>query len=222
MAIDDDAWFRLDDAYLHVDENTNAFDAYVKLLSTNPTYDGVCSCLVHAFRCLGPTDFAIASMENIASQPKVRSCPLVLSALGRAYVERGEPQNAMHAFHRAVRAWPESADDWISLGELYVETKHTDEALTAFQRAVDLNPETSDPWEKLAKLFERSSPTGQELYEVLNIPPDSAGWFYLAFAYRNLNLPEKEIYTFKQSLRSSPNDDFSWALLDKAYRTIAK
>jgi Tfp pilus assembly protein PilF len=95
-----------------------------------------------SYECLQEWGMAVVEFQKALRQ----DCkdPTILSALGSALMEIGQPESALPFLKRAYDARPEDAELANSLGRLHSQCGNTQEAIKAFERAVRLSPGSAD------------------------------------------------------------------------------
>jgi tetratricopeptide (TPR) repeat protein len=69
------------------------------------------------------------------------------------HLEKGEYEQSIKHFRRAIELWPEYFDAWLQMGIAFGQLERLDEALDAVQRASEIAVESlSEAWNTLASL----------------------------------------------------------------------
>jgi len=128
--------------------------------------------------------------------------------IGNAAVDRGELQNALHSYRRAVEIDPRFAQAFFNLGLLYKSLGHPREAEFYFRQSVELQPDSPSAHVQLAELFfsrGNMQASAAHYQEALRHDPS------LAVAYNNLgNIHlrqgnfQEAIHCFRNVLRLRP------------------
>jgi len=95
-----------------------------------------------SYECLQEWGMAVIEFQKALRQDCKDST--ILSALGCALMEIGQPESALPFLKRAYDARPEDAELANSLGRLHLLVGNTSEAIGAFERAVRLSPGSAD------------------------------------------------------------------------------
>ena len=95
-----------------------------------------------SYECLQEWGMAVSEFQKALRQDCQDST--ILSALGCALMEIGQPESALPFLKRAYDARPEDAELANSLGRLHLQCGNTNEAIGAFERAVRLSPSSAD------------------------------------------------------------------------------
>jgi tetratricopeptide (TPR) repeat protein len=105
------------------------------------------------------------------------SCPGVYNSLGHTFADKGDWQEAIEWYQRAIENWPRpDAGNNNNMGIALVQLGRTDEALAQFQEALRLDRDYIDVHYNLALLFKRLGRRQEaktEFEEVLRIVPNS-------------------------------------------------
>ena len=95
-----------------------------------------------SYECLQEWGMAVVEFQKALRQDCQDST--ILSALGSALMEIGQPESALPFLKRAYDARPEDAELANNLGRLHLQCGNTNDAIGAFERAVRLSPGSAD------------------------------------------------------------------------------
>ncbi len=153
-------------------------------------------------------------------EPTSTKNPHELYELGLELMKKGEAQEAITHFKKAVELDPEYAKAWCALG--IAQFKATKKLLLQpFQTAVRLDPSLAKAWMMLGEVWNRmgnnkSAITAYENYTKLQ-PKDSKGWFGLGIVYWNAKQYQKAAEAFRETAKLEPNNPRVWRELGSAY-----
>jgi tetratricopeptide (TPR) repeat protein len=102
-----------------------------------------------------------------------------------------KPADAAASFQKAVAAYPQYADAWLSLGMVESKMGARDEARTDFQKAMDLDEKLVGPWQELGYMASDAAKwedAARYLDQAVRLDPiDSPmAWYFSAMANYNL------------------------------------
>jgi tetratricopeptide (TPR) repeat protein len=139
---------------------------------------------------------------------------LVLSNLGAAYGNRGEPLVASTYFREALRIRPEYAEAWYGLGLATGRLGRQQEAIGCYREAVRFKPEYALAWYSLGLTqaglgqFEEAIAS---LRETVRITPDHASaWYNMGLAQARLGRIEEAAGNFAEAVRIDPDHGNAW------------
>lgn len=145
----------------------------------------------------GDTDRAIAELEKL--DKKFPDKAEVISALGRAYTEKGDPLMAAFYFDYAFELSPEEAELALLAAEAHLGSGNKAEAAAAYRSYLRLNAQVADVWHKLALLemeqgnFQPALSAYLEALRLSGEPPLAQDKLNLAILYHNLgNQPQAQ------------------------------
>lgn len=119
-------------------------------------------------------------------------------------------QDAQASFKKAVTAYPEYADAWVSLGRTEKQLGARDAAQEDFQKAMDLDKKLLGPWQELGYLASDQSKweeAAKYLDQATRLDPmnSPAPWFFSAVADFNLQRYEAAERSIRAELRLDQN-----------------
>jgi tetratricopeptide (TPR) repeat protein len=127
---------------------------YQQLLETEPDNGRVLYYTGYAYGQLGEIDSEIHYYEA-AVAAGYRTVELFIN-LGEAYLGRGQPQEAVAAYRRALDMDSGSSDAHFGIGRVLLEQHRYEEGVAYIERAVALAPEVSEFREYLGLFYERA------------------------------------------------------------------
>ncbi len=146
------------------------------------------------------------------------------NALGSAYAEKGDIDNAIKHYQIAIDLNPSYADAYNNLGLAYAEKGDMDNAIKHYQIAIDLDPYYANAYNNLGHLYGEMGLIEKaiEYYQqALQLRPDMPEPYNnLGVAYDRKGMVEKAIEAFQQSLKLKPIDPGVHNNLGSAYEKI--
>jgi len=73
--------------------------------------------------------------------------------LGTAYANFNRHDDAIDAYHQALRIDPEMPNAWYNLGHAYYRLNRHDDAIVAYRLALRINPEMASAWYNLGAVY---------------------------------------------------------------------
>ena len=147
----------------------------------------------------GLRDHCLAWLKRI---PK---SALALVALGEAYSNLGQNEQAIKAYRKGLLIEPGDADAWFGLGYAYSSLDQNDQAIKAYREALRIRPEYAEVWVSLGNVYGEVGQINQSIrasQEALRLQPENAAaWFNLgnAYAIKGDRMKVTEVY---QKLRT--------------------
>lgn len=132
------------------------------------------------------------------------------SHLGAALMNRGDSEQAMFHFHRALSLVPGSPLSHYHLGIALQDLGQADRALPHLRRAVELNPFDAISQQRLGIAFAEQGNHARaisHLQEAIRLAPENASsWFNLGLALANANRIVEAVDAFERSRQLQPDD----------------
>jgi membrane associated rhomboid family serine protease/Tfp pilus assembly protein PilF len=167
----------------------------------------------------GKTDLAIAEFQNVLrSRPDF---PPAHYALGRAYAEKKDYDNAEAEFQRAIALNSKNENSYYNLGYTYLEQKKLPQARETFQRLLGVSPQSADAHFGLAavSMAEQNYQVAiQEYQAAARLDPEMQGvHFNEGLAHAKLGQWDDAIASFKKELDKAGDDYDTEIALANAY-----
>lgn len=112
--------------------------------------------------------------------------------IGNYYSLRGQHDQALSFFQRALRINRNYLSAWTLMGHEFLEMKNTAAAVEAYRRAVDINPK------------------------------DFRAWYGLGQTYELLNMPMYTLYYYKKAAALRPQDARMWCAVGQTLQELHK
>ncbi|MBI4682556.1 MAG: tetratricopeptide repeat protein [Nitrospirae bacterium] len=147
---------------------------------------------------------------------------IALTNLGDAYIEKGQPDNAVYYLSKAVAVRPDYAKAHYNLGVAYVQKVEFDRALRYFLKAVDIRPDYGKAYNNIGTIYLRKGELSKavEYFEkAVSADPGNAAAFYnFGIAYSKLGQADKAIEYFEMAVAKDPGYDKAYYNLGYLYR----
>jgi len=148
--------------------------------------------------------------DTLAQNP---SCSSAQNNFGLLLAQKGQVDEGIAHFQRALEIDPNVAEAHFNLGFYLARKGQTDEAITHFQRALEINPSIAEAHFKLGLYLARKGQTDEAITHfrrALEINPDNAEAHYnLGAALILKGQLDEAMFQVKEALRLKP--DFSLA-----------
>ena len=95
--------------------------------------------------------------------------------LGKAFIESGQFEHAIQAYHKVIELKEDGAFGYYNLGNALAKNKQYDEAIEAYKKAVELKPNYHEAYSNLGNLFKEKGKRAEAIaaYEkAIEIKPD--------------------------------------------------
>ncbi len=138
-------------------------------------------------------------------------------ALGRAYLDVKDWDQAMATFRQAMEVDPTYPHPYNNIGLAYVAVGRWDDAMAAFRKAVALKPDLAQAHRNLADVYSQKGWTKAEMAErALELTPsDPLAWIQAGTTFLQLNWSDEALDAFVQAVRLDPK-------LPEAYLRLAQ
>ncbi len=161
------------------------------------------------------------SQQWVKNQPKNA---VALFNLGNAYTNLKQYDQAIQAYHEALRIQPEYADVWNNLGVTYNDLKQHDWAIKAYREALRIEPEDASTWYNLGGAYGDLKQYNQKIQaylEALRIEPEHASaWYNLGSTYDDLKQYDQAIHAYLEALHIEPEKVNAWNNLGVTYANL--
>ncbi|MCH8028372.1 MAG: tetratricopeptide repeat protein [Candidatus Dadabacteria bacterium] len=147
---------------------------------------------------------------------------------------KGEHEQALKAFEKALRINPDFADALNNRGSALRQLKRYEEALKAYEKAIEINPDYAEAWSnKAAALLNLKRPDEALLHsdKAVELDPKSAGaWYNRACAYSLKGEKENALPDLAKSIeldeyfkeRAKEDDDFKDLWDDPEFKKLVE
>lgn len=119
-------------------------------------------------------------------------CVETCCVVGNYYSLRGQHEQAVSYFQRALKLNPSYLSAWTLMGHEYVEMKNTAAAVEAYRRAVDVSPK------------------------------DFRAWYGLGQTYELLDMPLYTLYYYGKAAALRPRDARMWSAVGQTYEELGR
>jgi tetratricopeptide (TPR) repeat protein len=149
---------------------------------------------------------------------------VVYSNLGVDLLEKGQWDEAMAIFQKAVEAAPDNANAHYNLGNAFLSKGKVDEATAQFQKALEINPDLAEAHSNLGKVLAQQGQMDAamvQFQEALEINPDLVqARTNLGNAFLSKGQVDEAVAQFQKALEINPN--FAGAHSNLGYAFIQK
>jgi uncharacterized protein len=146
----------------------------------------------------------------------------VWNALGIAYGKKGEYDQAIEAFCKALELKPDLHEAWNNLGVAYDTKGEYDRAIEAYRKALELKPDLHEAWYNLGVAYGMKREHDQAieaLHKALELQPDDPqAWNDLGVAYGMKGEYDQAIKACRKALELKPDFYQAWNNLGNAYK----
>jgi tetratricopeptide (TPR) repeat protein len=141
---------------------------------------------------------------------------------GTSFVAANKLMDALASFKKAVEAYPDYADAWLSMGKVQWQMGDKDAAGTSFRKASDLDGKLVGPWQALGFLAcddSKWEDAARYLDQAVRLDPIGSpnAWYFHALASYNLGRFEVAERSVRAEIRldrgKNPREDFLLGLI---------
>lgn len=145
---------------------------------------------------------------------------------GNYYALRGQHDQAVSYFQRALRLNRNYLSAWTLMGHEFLEMKNTAAAVEAYRRAVDINPKDFRAWYGLGQTYELLNMPLYTLYYYNKAatlrPRDSRMWCAVGQTYQELRRWDDAISCYERAIRSEDSEGLAMSKLAFLYERMAR
>lgn len=146
----------------------------------------------------------------IATGKTSPSYPVTHNNLGDVFARRGDYEQSIAEFKKAIELKPNYADAYHNLANIYRLTGKNDEAMANYKQAIKFNPSLWQSYNNIASIyFDRGDPDNAEIYTKKAIklnPEDSGLQLNLGLIYLKMNNKNQAKLIFQAILKSEPEN----------------
>jgi Flp pilus assembly protein TadD/DNA-binding MarR family transcriptional regulator/Cdc6-like AAA superfamily ATPase len=143
------------------------------------------------------------------------------NALGIAYGKKGEYDQAIEAFCKALELKPDDHEAWYNLSVAYYKKGEYDRAIEAYRKALELKPDLHEAWYNLGVAYGMKGEHDlaiEALRKALELKPDlHEAWNNLGVAYDTKGEYDRAIEAYRKALELKPDLHEAWNNLALAY-----
>jgi tetratricopeptide (TPR) repeat protein len=103
---------------------------------------------------------------------------------GKAYLEAGEPAEALTSFKKALKTRPEDADIYEGMGDAFLKMEDLDKAEENYKKALEIEPEFLEAMEKLGIVYGKKGDLDKAIFTFKKILSS----FPVEYASTHINL----------------------------------
>ena len=144
--------------------------------------------------------------DTLAKNP---NCWLGYNNLGLTFLEKGQAEEALEQFQKALEINPNYAEAHTNLGLAFFQKGQAEEALEQFQKALEINPNNAEAHTNLGNALFRSGQLSEaiaQLQRTVQIYPDYAvGHYNLGVAFFQEGKFDEAIAQFEKAVEINPN-----------------
>ena len=134
--------------------------------------------------------------------------------LGVAYGNLNFTDDAIAAYHKAIKLKPDYAEAWYNLGVVFDNSGHTDEAIAAYRQAIRLKPDYAKAWNNLGTCYCIAGRTDDAIAafrQAIKLKPDDAeAWSNLGVTFYDSGRTEDAIAAYRQAINLKPDLAQAW------------
>lgn len=146
--------------------------------------------------------------------------------IGNYYSLRGQHDQALQYFQRALRINRNYLSAWTLMGHEFLEMKNTAAAVEAYRRAVDINPKDFRAWYGLGQTYELLNLPMYTLYYYQKAaalrPQDARMWCAVGQTLQELRKWDEAIRCFERAVGCDDHEGFALSNLASLYERLAR
>jgi Tfp pilus assembly protein PilF len=157
-------------------KHTDALEHYRKALELDPKYTEVHNAMGATYLEMGKWDEAIQEFNLVLKDDLYLTPFFVHNNIGFAYYKKGDLNNAVESYRKAIGMNPNFGLAHYNLGIAYRDGKKTSQAIAAFRQATSLAPSLLDGHFQLGKLYfetGKKAEAQKSFQEVVRLAPQS-------------------------------------------------
>lgn len=153
---------------------------------------------------------------------RVETCCVI----GNYYSLRGQHDQALSYFQRALRINRNYLSAWTLMGHEFLEMRNTAAAVEAYRRAVDINPKDFRAWYGLGQTYELINMPMYTLYYYRKAaelrPQDARMWCAVGQTLQQLQKWDEAITCFERAVGCDDREGFALCKLGSLYERLAR
>lgn len=146
--------------------------------------------------------------------------------IGNYYSLRGQHEEALSYFQRALRINRNYLSAWTLMGHEFLEMRNTAAAVEAYRRAVDINPKDFRAWYGLGQTYELLNMPVYTLYYYKKAaalrPHDTRMWCAVGQTLQELQKWDEAIMCFERAVGCEDREGFALSKLGSLYELLAR
>ncbi len=144
--------------------------------------------------------------DTLAKNPE---CWAGYNDLGDALLQKGQIEDAMVQYRKAVEIYPDFVDAHTNLGTALLQSGHAEEAIAEYQKVLALSPDSAKAHFNLGDAFVRAKQVDlavAQYQRAADIDPDYAEAHYnLGWIFLNQGRSDEAVAQFQDVMRLNPN-----------------
>ncbi len=174
---------------------------------------------------MGNLDKAETYLDEVMSHPeKELDAPFraeCLNAMALLKTSQNRADEAIEAYHQAIKLAPDQIFVWSNLGNLYLRLGKDSEAMKAYQKAVQVKPSDPVAWNGLGNVFIKAGDTenAAAAYKksIQCLPTFALPWCGLGNAYSESGRNEEAMKAFQKAIELNGKDAQPWLQQARLY-----
>ena len=147
---------------------------------------------------------------------------LCFNAIALVHSDLGRMEEAIQAFHNAIKLAPEQVSPWNNLGNLYRKLKRYEEALASFQKAIEQNGSDVQGWNGLGDVYHETGCNADAVNAYLKAIEFSSAyahsWTGLGNSYMDGGQLEQALMAHQKAIEIDRSAFDSWLGLGNIHR----
>jgi len=227
------AWQETGETSDSMDDLDAKINMRIKLLTDLPTGDESTTARANLLLTLGmlhwrrgdyekATQFIDNALDLAARLEDNRFEALCFNAIALIHSDLGRMEEAIQAFHNAIKLAPEQISPWSNLGNLHRKLKRHAEALASFQKAIEQNASDARGWNGLGDVYHETGCNADAVLayqKAIEFSPAYVhSWTGLGNAYLDQGQLEEALAAHQKAIEIDRNAVLSWIGLGNIYR----